>query len=131
MPFSPKNPFSTGVTFAGVLIFTMFKEAYEDYYRHKQDNFENKKKVFVFDKENSYFNPVESKNIRVGDIVMIKDGDFFPADLLFISSHDLHGHAYVNTMNLDGESNLKQKTASDITQKIKSTDDLANFSADL
>ena len=34
-PFSPKNPISMIATFAFVLIFTMFKELYEDYFRHK------------------------------------------------------------------------------------------------
>lgn len=35
MPFSPKNPISMIGTFVAVLIFTMLKEAYEDYFRHK------------------------------------------------------------------------------------------------
>jgi hypothetical protein len=35
MPFSPKTAWSMGSTFAVVLIFTMLKEAYEDYFRHK------------------------------------------------------------------------------------------------
>jgi hypothetical protein len=35
-------------TFAIVLIFTMLKEAYEDYHRHKQDREVNKKKAKVF-----------------------------------------------------------------------------------
>jgi hypothetical protein len=37
MPFSPKNPASMIGTFAAVLIFTMLKEAYEDYFRHAAD----------------------------------------------------------------------------------------------
>lgn len=35
MPFSPKNPVSMTVTFLAVLIFTMFKEGYEDLKRHR------------------------------------------------------------------------------------------------
>jgi magnesium-transporting ATPase (P-type) len=37
LPFSPKNPTSMIGTFAIVLIFTMFKELYEDVQRYKQD----------------------------------------------------------------------------------------------
>lgn len=37
MPFSPKKPASMIGTFALVLIFTMLKEAYEDYQRAKSD----------------------------------------------------------------------------------------------
>jgi hypothetical protein len=35
--FSPKNPISMIGTFVAVLVFTMIKEAYEDYFRHKSD----------------------------------------------------------------------------------------------
>ena len=38
LPFSPKKPASMIGTFSMVLIFTMLKEAYEDYQRHKSDN---------------------------------------------------------------------------------------------
>lgn len=38
MPFSPKRPASMIGTFSLVLIFTMLKEAYEDYQRYKSDN---------------------------------------------------------------------------------------------
>lgn len=38
MPFSPKRPASMIGTFALVLIFTMLKEAYEDYQRYKSDS---------------------------------------------------------------------------------------------
>ena len=37
MPFSPKRPASMFGTFSLVLIFTMLKEAYEDYQRYKSD----------------------------------------------------------------------------------------------
>ena len=41
----------------------------------------------------------------------------FPADLLFISSSDVKaGLAFVNTMNLDGETNLKEKLAKEQTK---------------
>ena len=38
MSFSPKRPVSMIMTFSLVLIFTMLKEAYEDYQRYKSDN---------------------------------------------------------------------------------------------
>lgn len=38
MPFSPKRPASMIGTFSLVLIFTMLKEAYEDFQRYKSDN---------------------------------------------------------------------------------------------
>ena len=38
MPFSPKKPASMIGTFTLVLVFTMLKEAFEDYQRYKSDN---------------------------------------------------------------------------------------------
>jgi len=48
MPFSPKNPLSMGLTFAAVLVATMFKEAFEDYFRWKSDKAVNNAAVCKF-----------------------------------------------------------------------------------
>ena len=46
---------------------------------------------------------------------------FFPADLLLVSSTNDDGIAYVETMNLDGETNLKIKKALDQTKGLTDT----------
>lgn len=76
MPFSPKNPVSMIGTFAGVLIFTMFKELYEDISRHKQDRQVNNKQSQVFE-INSGTGKGEWvdwkwKQLKAGQIVKIK-----------------------------------------------------------
>ena len=109
MPFSPKNPFSLAGTFAAVLIFTMFKEGYEDLARHKQDRQMNKKVFLKYSKLISGFVEVESQNVVVGDILKIRENESFPADLVMIATSNIKSIAYVNTMNLDGETNLKEK----------------------
>ena len=48
---------------------------------------------------------------------MLKDG-FFPADILLLSTSSDDGICYVETINLDGESNLKIKKALDATKKL-------------
>jgi hypothetical protein len=47
-----------GSTFAVVLIFTMLKEAYEDYFRHKQDNEVNNSKTFKYSKKQQKFKQI-------------------------------------------------------------------------
>ena len=55
MPFSPKTPASMIGTFAAVLVFTMFKELFEDYYRMKSDREINNSMSKVLDYETGSF----------------------------------------------------------------------------
>lgn len=56
--------------------------------------------------------------IQVGEVIKVEKDRFFPADLLLVSSTNDDGIAYVETMNLDGETNLKIKKALDQTKGV-------------
>ena len=57
--------------------------------------------------------------LQVGDILQVMKDTFFPADLLLLAvPESADGLAYVETINLDGESNLKIKKALDQTQHL-------------
>lgn len=60
------------------------------------------------------------KDIKVGDLVHLSNNEMVPADLLLLRSSDPHGFAYLDTCNLDGETNLKQR------QVVKGFLDLQN-----
>lgn len=51
------------------------------------------------------------KNLRVGDFVRIYGDDELPADIVILSTSDPDGACYVETKNLDGETNLKVRQA--------------------
>ena len=51
------------------------------------------------------FKPDVWKNVRVGDFVRIYNDDELPADVLILSTSEEEGGCYVETKNLDGETN--------------------------
>ncbi|KAI8337498.1 hypothetical protein BC941DRAFT_425393 [Chlamydoabsidia padenii] len=59
-----------------------------------------------------YFGPALSKDVRVGDILLLRNGESCPADCVLLStSDDESGICFVETKDLDGETNLKPRTA--------------------
>ena len=65
------------------------------------------------------FKPDYWKNIQVGDFVRIFDNDQLPADIVILSTSDPDGACYVETKNLDGETNLKVRHALQSGRKIR------------
>jgi phospholipid-translocating ATPase len=51
------------------------------------------------------------KNVRVGDFVRLYNDEEVPSDIIVLSTSDADGACYIETKNLDGETNLKVRTA--------------------
>jgi phospholipid-translocating ATPase len=51
------------------------------------------------------------KHVQVGDYLRIYDGEELPADIVVLSTSDEDGACYIETKNLDGETNLKVRQA--------------------
>ncbi|KAH7165665.1 hypothetical protein EDB81DRAFT_261120 [Dactylonectria macrodidyma] len=54
---------------------------------------------------------VQWDHIRVGDIIRLRRDDAAPADIALLNATGPNGIAYIETMALDGETNLKSKQA--------------------
>eukprot|EP00850_Spirogloea_muscicola_P019915 SM000202S05886 [mRNA] locus=s202:217043:222945:+ [translate_table: standard] len=67
------------------------------------------------------------QEIMVGDIVRVERDEFFPADLLMLSSAYPDGVCYVETMNLDGETNLKLRKALEQTLVLDEAEEFGGF----
>lgn len=62
----------------------------------------------VFRSENRYVKCLW-KDLKVGDIVHLSCDEMIPADILLLRTSDPQGICYIDTRNLDGEANLKQR----------------------
>lgn len=116
-PVSPVNRFSAILPFVFVIGVAMTKEAIEDLRRGKADKEVNNRFVPVW-QQNEGFQLCRWKDVKVGNIVKVNHDEFFPADLLFLSSSDSDGICYVETMNLDGETNLKLRKCLEETRNL-------------
>ncbi|KAM5579459.1 putative phospholipid-transporting ATPase 4 [Rosa sericea] len=127
-PVSPFGPWSMIAPLAFVVGLSMAKEAMEDWNRFLQDMKVNLRKVNVH-KGDGVFGYRPWHKIVVGDVVKVEKDKFFPADLLLLSSSYEDGFCYVETMNLDGETNLKVKRCLEVTSPLDDDGVFKDFTA--
>ncbi|KAG5316963.1 AT10A ATPase, partial [Acromyrmex heyeri] len=92
-----------------VLGVTALKDFFEDRRRLASDRRVNNSTCRVYVREGDRYMKVAWKDVKVGDLVHLSNNELVPADLLLLRSSDPQGLAYLDTCNLDGESNLKQR----------------------
>ncbi|XP_059726854.1 phospholipid-transporting ATPase ID isoform X3 [Haemorhous mexicanus] len=102
--------FTTIVPLVLVLTITAVKDATDDYFRHKSDNQVNNRQSQVL--ISGVLRQEQWMNVRVGDIIKLENNQFVAqADLLLLSSSEPHGLCYIETAELDGETNMKTRTS--------------------
>ncbi|KAI1377631.1 phospholipid-translocating P-type ATPase [Hypoxylon crocopeplum] len=125
------------------VLLTIVKEGYDDYKRHRLDNFENANAATVLRRKSLDLDPVVStrkwltdrfrkaetgitswddesdgeygwkqvkwQDVKVGDILKLARDEAVSADLVLLHATGENGLAYIDTMDLDGETNLKSR----------------------
>ncbi|KZT04791.1 phospholipid-translocating P-type ATPase [Laetiporus sulphureus 93-53] len=114
---SPTNRWTTIAPLSAVILASAFKETQEDIKRHQSDSELNSRTAKVLTAEGTFVNK-KWKHIAVGDVIRIESDDPIPADLILLSSSEPEGFCYIETSNLDGETNLKIKQASPQTAHL-------------
>nr|XP_021141885.1 phospholipid-transporting ATPase IB isoform X3 [Columba livia] len=123
---SPTGRYTTLVPLLFILTVAGIKEIIEDYKRHKADSAVNKKKTIVL--RNGMWQNIMWKEVAVGDIVKVTNGQHLPADMIIISSSEPQAMCYIETANLDGETNLKIRQGLSQTSSLQSREELMKVS---
>ncbi|OAD74275.1 hypothetical protein PHYBLDRAFT_177452 [Phycomyces blakesleeanus NRRL 1555(-)] len=135
--FGVKSPALTLLPICTVVVITALKDAFEDLERHKVDARYNstpthtllgynntnhpqpveKNKNKINAQESSFshttargvFEPSLSRDVRVGDFILLRNGESLPADAVLLASAGASNICFVETKDLDGETNLKPR----------------------
>ncbi|WPH03107.1 putative phospholipid-transporting ATPase [Acrodontium crateriforme] len=122
---SPTNRWTTIVPLGIVLLVSAGKEAVEDNRRRSQDRQLNRSPAKAL--RGTQFQEVKWIDIKVGDIIRVESEEPFPADVVLLASSEPEGLCYIETANLDGETNLKIKQAIPETSNFVSSAELARL----
>ncbi|XP_075494950.1 phospholipid-transporting ATPase 3-like isoform X1 [Primulina tabacum] len=128
-PVSPVSPITNVLPLTLVLLVSLIKEAWEDWKRFQNDMAINNSSIEVL--QDQKWISIPWKKLQVGDIVKVKQDGYFPADLLFLASTNPDGVCYIETANLDGETNLKIRKASEKTWDYVTPEKVAEFKGEV
>ena len=111
---SPVSAYSTFSFLLLIMFITMVMMALDDLERHREDN-----KVSEQTAE-TIRGSIVWRDVRVGDLVVLRENEQIPADMILLTSSNKSGNVYVETSNIDGETNLKIRQPSmDMSSLLK------------
>lgn len=111
MNLSPTSSWATVAPLALVLTVTLIKDLILDIRRHRSDGFINNMTCSTWEEASGTFQDVKWMKLSVGNIIVLKNDESIPADLVVLATSHDENICYIETSNLDGESNLKIKAA--------------------
>ena len=151
---STTGKYTTIVPLLFFVCLSIAKEGYDDLRRYRLDKAENNRDAKVLraasgssplsktastddgsvsspEPDKLIWETIKWQEIQVGDIVKLDRDDAAPADLALLHSSGENSVAFVETMALDGETNLKSKqTAASMSKIIKTQEDVLRTEAE-
>ena len=115
---------STVFPVAFVLLFAVMFDWLQDFNRYRHDKKANGREVKVF--REGRVEKVATKDVQVGDFVVLGDSEEAPADFVILGFNSPRDNAYIETASLDGERGMKPKMGT-----LGKFENLADFAAQL
>ncbi|XP_032594911.1 probable phospholipid-transporting ATPase IM isoform X1 [Drosophila grimshawi] len=119
---SSLTPVTTAIPLIGVLTLTAVKDAYDDIQRHLSDSQVNNRKSKTL--RNGKLIEAKWSEVQVGDVIRLDNNQFVAADILLLTTSEPNGLCFIETAELDGETNLKAKQCLTETTELGEQHDL-------
>eukprot|EP01127_Copromyxa_protea_P005370 TRINITY_DN1530_c0_g2_i1.p1 TRINITY_DN1530_c0_g2~~TRINITY_DN1530_c0_g2_i1.p1 ORF type:complete len:1069 (-),score=174.29 TRINITY_DN1530_c0_g2_i1:65-3271(-) len=113
---SPVSPVTIWVPLIFIFCVSATKEALDDLSRARTDEKANSRIFHVLDEQGQRIRK-KSEDLRVGDILWIQENEEIPCDIFILKSSDANGLCYIQTANLDGETDYKPRHAIQFFQR--------------
>jgi phospholipid-translocating ATPase len=149
---STTGTYTTIIPLMFFVTLSIAKEGYDDLRRYRLDKAENRREAQVLRASPSFvlkrgstddgsttspspgemnWETIKWQDINVGDIIKLERNDPAPADLVLLHTNGESNVAYVETMALDGETNLKSKqTTASMSKTIVHPHDILRADAE-
>ncbi|XP_053766427.1 phospholipid-transporting ATPase IK-like [Desmodus rotundus] len=109
-----------------LLVIRAIRDLVDDIGRHRSDRIVNNRPCQMLVGES--FLCRKWKDLRVGDLVRLHDDNIVPADVLLLASTEPSSLCYVETADIDGETNLKYRQAPMVTHhELNDVGNMASF----
>jgi P-type E1-E2 ATPase len=95
------------------------------------DYLESAKSIHIADDSNFVWRKIKWMDVKVGNYLIIRSDENIPADMVIISTSEPEQVCFVETKNLDGETNLKVKRGIKAFSNVTTAHDCAGINATL
>ena len=125
LPWAPLNGNASFFPLILVVAISAIRELIEDIKRSYSDKKINHSDAKIL--RNGQWETVKWQDILVGDVVYLTKNEQVPADLVMLSTGEPDGLAYIDTCNLDGETNLKVRQSLPQTKDVVDPQSASQF----